>query len=102
MVAAGLHWQSAANQSRFVLARRALAGAKTPAEAAPHLSELEQALQAELAAARELHRLQSNDSRLGFEASNQYYYVPMDLAEKVLNCRDLLESWLPKQRTRFS
>ncbi len=27
-------------------------------------------------------------------------YVPMDLCEKVLNCRDLLERWLPSMRGR--
>ena len=48
--------------------------------------------------ARRLHSLQSRDSRLGFEASNQYYYVPVDLAEKVINCHDLLTRWLPAQR----
>ena len=29
-----------------------------------------------------------------FEASNRYYHVPLDLVEKGLNCRDLLERWL--------
>ena len=53
-------------------------------------------------AARQLHRLQLRDSRLGFEASNQYYYVPMDLAEKMLNCQDLLNRWLPAERQRLS
>ena len=41
------------------------------------------------------------DSRIGFEASNQYYYVPLDLVEKVLNCRDLLDRWLPAQRAKW-
>jgi len=38
--------------------------------------------------------------RLGFEASNQYAYIPMDLAEKVLCCRDLLDRWLPAMRAK--
>ena len=62
---------------------------------------MDRLLAAEIAAALELLELQKRDSRLGFEASNQYYYVPMDLAEKVLNCRDLAERWLPAQRARF-
>lgn len=102
MTAAGVHWQSVANQSRFVLARRALGQVKTAAEAAPHLAELERLLRWELALARELHTLQWRDSRLGFEASNHYFYVPMDLAEKVLNCHDLLTRWLPAARARFA
>ena len=28
------------------------------------------------------YQLQTHDSRLGFEATNQYFYTPMDLAEK--------------------
>ena len=34
-----------------------------------------------------LHALQSRDSRIGFEASNRDFYVPLDLVEKVINCR---------------
>ncbi len=101
MTAAGIHWQSVANQSRFVRARGALNQAKSAVEAAPHLTELERLLHLELAFATELHALQSRDSRLGFEASNHYFYVPMDLAEKVLNCHDLLARWLPTVRARF-
>jgi hypothetical protein len=47
--------------------------------------------------ARRLHAIQTRDSRIGFEASNQYYYVPVDLAEKVIACHYLLEQWLPAQ-----
>ncbi|MBE0542072.1 MAG: hypothetical protein IH623_11845 [Verrucomicrobia bacterium] len=53
----------------------------------------------EIALARRLFQLQSRDSRLGFEASNHYFYVPHDLREKVLNCRDLLVRWLPTLRS---
>jgi hypothetical protein len=42
--------------------------------------------------ARELFTLASQDSRIGFEASNHYYYVPLDLVEKVINCRALLDA----------
>ena len=31
------------------------------------------------------------DSRIGFEASNHYYYTLNDLAEKVINCKYILE-----------
>jgi hypothetical protein len=30
------------------------------------------------------------DSRIGFEASNQYYYVAQDLLEKIINCEHLI------------
>ncbi len=48
-------------------------------------------LVSEIDTARKLHALALRDSRLGFEAANQYFYLPIDLAEKVLNCRELLE-----------
>jgi hypothetical protein len=57
-------------------------------------------LRSEQALARRLCALQRQDSRIGFEAANQYFYVPLDLVEKVLNCRDLLERWLPEERRR--
>jgi hypothetical protein len=78
--AAAIHFASVAHQSRFVLAR----DAKDPA-AWSRLCDAEAAL------AVRLHALQSRDSRLGFEASNQYYYIPLDLVEKVINCRWLAD-----------
>ena len=49
------------------------------------------ACKSEIALARRLFPLAQEDSRIGFEAANQYFYVPLDLAEKVINCRWLLE-----------
>lgn len=88
--AAGIHFRSAANQARFVSVRTALAKAGDSETAAPHRTEMERVLRNEIVLARRLYELQRGDSRLGFEASNQYYYVPVDLMEKVLNCRELL------------
>jgi hypothetical protein len=34
------------------------------------------------------------------EVSEQYDYVPLDLAEKVLNGHDLRTRWLPAERRR--
>ena len=45
-----------------------------------------------------VHALQSQDSRFGYEASNHYFYVPTDLAEKVVNCRSIQEEWLAKKQ----
>jgi hypothetical protein len=74
--AAAVHFASVANQSRYVLARRA----GDPAA-------MQRLIDAETALAKRLHTLQSRDARLGFEASNQYFYIPLDLVEKVINCR---------------
>lgn len=73
--AAAIHFASVANQSRFVMARRAQ-DART----------MKDCVWKEAALAKHLHALQSQDSQIGFEASNQYYYTPHDLVEKVINC----------------
>ena len=95
--ACAVHFQSVANQSQFVLLRdRFLAEETEPSEKEEIVAQLEDVLQREVNAAKILYMLQSQDSRLGFEASNQYFYIPMDLAEKVVLCRSLLDEWLPK------
>lgn len=76
--AAGLHLQSVADQARFVMAR----DAGDRAAMAPILDR-------EAANARRLFDLSKADARIGFEASNQAYYVPLDLVEKVVNVRHL-------------
>jgi hypothetical protein len=92
--AAAIHFRSVVNQARFVTARNTLLTAKNPKENAPLIAALERILNSEITLARRLHTLQSLDSRIGFEATNHYFYVPSDLVEKVLNCRDLLDHWL--------
>ena len=43
----------------------------------------------EMELARRLYTIARQDSTIGYEASNHYYYRPLDLAEKVLNCEYL-------------
>ena len=74
--AAAIHFVSVANQSRYVVSRDSGDSAS-----------LLRLIEAEVKLAVRLHALQSRDSRIGFEASNQYYYTPHDLVEKVINCR---------------
>jgi hypothetical protein len=99
--AASIHFRSTANQARFVMAREALNRAVDAPTAGKSVARLERVLEEELALAVRLHALQSQDSRLGFEAANHYFFVQTDLAEKVLNCRDLLDRWLPEVRGRW-
>ncbi|MCB1126544.1 MAG: hypothetical protein KDM81_08620, partial [Verrucomicrobiae bacterium] len=80
--ACAIHWRSAATQARWVQLRN-----QHQADS-PRAREL---LRSEIAHARRLHALQSEDCRIGFEASNHYFYVPLDLVEKVINCRWLLD-----------
>ncbi len=98
MRACAIHFGTVANQGNFILARQALGQAKSQTEARGLIDEIESLLRDEIRLAKELHAIQSRDSRIGFEASNQYYYVPSDLVEKVINCHDLLSRWVPAQR----
>jgi hypothetical protein len=93
--AAANHFQAVANQSRFTAARDALvdpAATRTPAQTEALRQQMRQAVASELALAKELYQLVKEDSRIGFEPSCQYFYLPLDLVEKVVNCRWLLES----------
>jgi hypothetical protein len=80
--ASALHYRSVARQASFVQKRDAWLNDPSPLGALALLRLAE----AEREAALRLHALQSRDSRLGYEASNHYFYVPLDLAEKALNC----------------
>ena len=51
---------------------------------------LRELAQSEADNAKSLYHLQRQDSRIGFEASNHYYYFPHDLIEKHLNCHHIL------------
>jgi hypothetical protein len=92
--AAGIHFQSVANQARYIIARDSLAGLAGPLspEARRRLrAEMRRCLESEVDLARQLFTLAREDSRIGFEPSCQYFYLPLDLVEKVINCRWLLE-----------
>lgn len=92
--AAAIHYRSVALQARFVELRRRLdAGASKTL-----VDELADVIRRERQLAIRLHAIQTHDSRIGYEASNHYFYVPADLAEKVLNCDYLLAHWIPTLR----
>lgn len=91
--AAAICFQSVANQARFVIARDALAdlsGGTSLEERRRLRDEIRQLLKSEIALARRLFTLTREDSRIGFEPSCQYFYLPLDLVEKVVNCHWLL------------
>ncbi len=97
--AAAIHFQSVANQTRFVQARDNLADDTNPLssdERSQLRLQLRQILESEIGLAKRLFMLTRDDSRIGFEPSCQYFYLPLDLVEKVVNCRwllDHLEEW---------
>lgn len=73
--AAYCHFRSTYLQIRFVRLR--IAGNR---------EEIINVLDEEIAIALRLHNLMLRDSRIGFEASNHYFYTANDLKEKILNC----------------
>lgn len=95
--AAAIIYTSAVDQCRFIMARDALAGAAAE-ERDEIASTLRTLLEREITLAKRLYAIQRRDARIGFEATNHYFFVPTDLAEKVLNCEDLLTRWLPGAR----
>jgi hypothetical protein len=94
--AAYLHFKSVANQVRFTAARDALLREKLrKPEHDCQIKIMRETAAEELQLARRLYTLSKNDSRIGFEASNQYHYLPLDLVEKAVNCDYVLKHWLP-------
>ncbi|MCC7083486.1 MAG: hypothetical protein IT427_00600 [Pirellulales bacterium] len=98
--AAAIKFQSVANQASLIIARDALADSSKPltADERQHMIAGSKCrLESEISLAHELFTLTQEDSRIGFEPSCQYFYLPLDLVEKVINCRWLLDR-LDKER----
>jgi hypothetical protein len=95
--AIGLHFDSVANQIQFVLARNALLSGKlSKPERDAKVRLIKEIAAEEIENAKQLFAITREDPRIGFEASNHYYYMPLDLVEKVINCEYILNVWLPK------
>ncbi|MBN2511293.1 MAG: hypothetical protein JXB18_00010 [Sedimentisphaerales bacterium] len=93
-----LHFKSVANQIRFTLARNALqAGSLDEQQEKAQVAAIKAVVQDEIVNAKALFVLTRGDPRIGFEASNQYYYLPLDLVEKVVDCDYILSKWIPEQ-----
>jgi len=75
---AELHFRSVADQARFVLARDR-----------GDRAEMRRIAARELATAKEILPLVRADSRIGYECSNHYFYIPQDIVEKIVLCRGL-------------
>lgn len=85
--AAYLHFYSTYLQVAFVRRRDELA--QRGDNQRELQAEIAHLLDEEIGAAKGLHDLARQDSRIGYEASNHYYYTLQDLREKVLNCEHL-------------
>jgi hypothetical protein len=96
---AWIHFQSVANQVRFIMARDSLQSANlVQKDIEANIKTIEDIARNESQLAKQLYRISKEDSRIGFEASNHYYYLPLDFVEKVINCEYILNTWLPEQK----
>ena len=100
--AAAILFRCAANQTRFVLGPRSLGRSAPGDDATPTLQELEACCEKKSSLRGGSMPVQREDSRIGFEATNHYFFTPLDLAEKILNVCDFLDRWLPAERERLT
>jgi len=91
--ACGLHFRSVARQVRFYQARDRLLRVKRPEDLAATFRELRDLAAMERNCARALYGIQRQDSRIGYEATNHYFYVPADLAARAVHCDLMAERW---------
>ena len=89
--AAGIHFSSVANQVRYIIGRDRLVDKNLSRSDRRAVRKQLRAIAAdEIRLAREQFALSWVDARLGFEATNHYFYTPLDAVEKVLNCEQIL------------
>ncbi|OUS78758.1 hypothetical protein B1748_01395 [Paenibacillus sp. MY03] len=91
--AAYLHFYSTYMQILFVKNRNRYLAAKDGEKKDKLRSALIDIVQKELENAKALYTLVKQDSRIGFEASNHYFYTKQDLQEKVMNCLYVLDQF---------
>jgi phosphoribosyl-ATP pyrophosphohydrolase len=77
------HFQSTANQVEFYMLRE-----KTGDQTS--LARMRAIAEQEIELARRQFPIARDHSVIAYEASNHYYYTPLDLVEKVLNCRHVM------------
>jgi hypothetical protein len=79
------HFESTANQVEFYRLRDSLSGIGTATRRRERQRMLE-LVGSEMKLARDQYFVARQESLIGYEASNHYYYTPLDLVEKMLNC----------------
>lgn len=96
---AQIHFASCAAQAGFLEARNNFL--KLPKDAVAErrdcLKVMAQCLEKEKEHVRQILPLAKKDPKVGYESSNQYFYLPIDLVEKMLNINEV-ERWIKVQR----
>jgi hypothetical protein len=82
------HFKSVANQIQFIISRnKVLSDTLKTAEVKRETKIMEKIVNSEIQLAKQMYEISKADSRIGFEASNHYYYFPLDFVEKVVSCK---------------
>ena len=84
---ARLHFAASANMIEFNMLRNRLLEEKDGEKKKQLLAALEKVIMDELQIAKEMYRLAKSDARIGYESSNHYFYLPIDIAEAVISAR---------------
>lgn len=95
-----LHFQSVSNQIRFYQVREQWLSAKDETSHAQFAAVMIDIAREELELARRQYFAAKGNSTIAYEASNHYYYRPLDLVEKILNCQYVIEELSPGTRGR--
>ena len=91
------HFQSTANQFEFYRLRDSLPGLP-PSEQKQARARMIDLVRDEMALSKQQYFVARAESLIAYEASNHYYYTPLDLVEKMLNC-DFAARTLQAQQT---
>lgn len=83
------HFESTANQVEFYILRDSLPAANA-AESKRARTRMLALTRDEMELSRKQYFVARNESLIGYEASNHYYYTPLDLVEKILNCDSIV------------
>jgi len=94
-----LHFQSVANQIHFYRLRDQWLSARERLARARLAKTMVGIAEQEMELAKRQYAIAKRDSAIAFEASNHYYYRPIGLVEKVLNCQYVIDQLyrLPEQ-----
>jgi len=92
--AAYCHFRSTYLQIRFVRLRNELLNLDDYQDNTSIIKEIIAVIEEEIQIAKLLYDIIKKDSRIGYEASNHYYYTDRDLKEKIINCEYLKEKYL--------
>ena len=88
-----IHLQSSAEQGRFVAARNDYYFARNNAVRKAHIEAMRQACAAQRELITDALNIVVRNSSIGYESSNHYFYLPIDLVESYISTLHI-EEWL--------